>query len=321
MKVIIACICLSSSFAVFSEEITAEGIPPTGELVSAEELALEKENVPTVDVLQSQLNTMMQDTAAWVDDIGSDDSNGNKNKGSANGYLQLSWLPRTADLGDVDANFKVSLNLPKWDERFALVIDNNDEDELLLDYESKDIDNEQEGINVAFQYIKRFGKDRQVKNRVGFSRSQVYLRSEIQFNWQVQHVDFSLQPRLTYFLEDGWEPSIKTAAAYPLESSSLSLSASWQQLQTEANTRRKIGFYHIKPTGKNQLLVSGVQYSKSNDAEDIPNENYFISIRYRNLMYKSWMYYEVEPFIEFNQANDFNTEVGIIFSLISYYGH
>ena len=304
MKIIIACSCLIISFTVLSEEIP-----------------LAEQELPRADVLQSQVNTMMQGTASWLDAIGSNDSDDNSNdRASAKGYLQLSWLPRTADLDDVDVNFKVSLHLPQWNERFALVIDNDDEEEHLLDYESNHIQDNQDGVNVAFQYIKQFNQKWQVKNRVGFSRSQVYLRSEVQFNWRVQQVDLSLQPRLDYFLQDGWEPSIKTVAAYQLEKSYLSLSASWQKIQTESNTRRKIGFYHIKSTGKNQLLVSGVQYNKSNDADDIPNESYFISIRYRNLIYKSWMYFEIEPFVEFNQANNFRTEVGGVFRLISYYG-
>lgn len=300
MKLIVVGLCLLIPFMALSEEISVE------------------QDLPTADVLQNQLNIMMQGTASWLDAIGNDSDS---DKASANGYLQLSWLPRTADLGDIDVNFKVSLHLPQWNERFSLVIDNDgDEDDLLLDYESNHINDEQDGVNVALQYIKQFNQKWQVKNRVGFSRSQVYLRSEMQFDWVVQQIDLSLQPRLNYFLQDGWEPSIKTVAAYPLEKSYLSLSASWQQIQTESNTRRKIGFYHIKPTGENQLLVSGVQYNKRNDADDITNESYFISIRYRNLMYKSWMYFEAEPFVEFNQENDFRTEVGIVLSLMSYYG-
>jgi len=268
------------------------------------------------DFLQSKLNIMMQDTASWLDNIGDDESEG----ASATGYLQLSWIPRTADLDDVDAKFKVLLNLPNWSEKLALVIDNNDEDELLLDYETDNTGTNQDGVNVAFQYIKQFNNDWQVKNRMGISRSQLYLRSEMQFNWQVQKMTFRIQPRIDYFLQDGWGPSVLGAASFQLEKSYLSLSASWQKIENESRSRRKIGFFHIKNFGLNQLLVSGVQYNKTNNKLDISNENYIISTRYRNLLYKSWMYFEVEPFVEFNQLNNFKREVGIALHLISYYG-
>ncbi len=285
---------------------------------------------PKADLLQGKLNAMMQNTASWLDNIGNrniDDSNtvGNKkndtNKNaSATGYLQLSWLPRTANLDDVDAKFKVYFNLPEWNDKLALVIDNDDEDELLLDYETDNSPTDQTGVNVALQYVKQFNNKWQIKNRIGVSRKQLYLRSEMQFNWQMQDITFRLQPRLDYFLQDGWGPSLKGVVNYSLENSYFSLSASWQKIQNESRSRRKVGFFHIKSIGHEQLLVTGIQYNKSNNKLDISNENYVVSTRYRNLIYKSWMYLEVEPFIEFNQLNNFRREAGIAFNLISYYG-
>jgi len=287
---------------------------------------------PKADLLQSKLNTMMQNTASWLDNIGdnntvefeiesdSEEPFKDADNASANGYLQLSWLPRTGDLDDVDAKFKVYFNLPEWNDKLALVIDNDDEDELLLDYETDNSSTDQTGVNVALQYVKQFNDKWQIKNRAGVSRKQLYLRSEIQFNWQLKNMAFRLQPRLDYFLQDGWGPSIKGVVNYPLEKSYFSLSASWQKIQSESRSRRKVGFFHIKSTGRDQLLVTGVQYNKSNNKLDISNESYVASTRYRNLIYKSWMYFEVEPFIELNQLNNFRREAGIAFNLISYYG-
>jgi len=238
---------------------------------------------PKADLLQSKLNTMMQNTASWLDNIGdnntvefeiesdSEEPFKDADNASANGYLQLSWLPRTGNLDDVDAKFKVYFNLPEWNDKLALVIDNDDEDELLLDYETDNSSTDQTGVNVALQYVKQFNDKWQIKNRAGVSRKQLYLRSEIQFNWQLKNMAFRLQPRLDYFLQDGWGPSIKGVVNYPLEKSYFSLSASWQKIQSESRSRRKVGFFHIKSTGRDQLLVTGVQYNKSNNKLDISN--------------------------------------------------
>ena len=298
-----------------------------------------KPEVPKIDLLQGKLNTMMQNTASWLDSIGDEDSDAEhdntdntantantantkkKQAASANGYFQLSWLPKTGDLDNVDAKFKVYLNLPKWNDKLALVIDNDDEDERLLDYETDHQTRDPEGINVAVQYIKQFNQHQQVKNRIGVSRKQLYLRSEMQFNWKIQDISLRFKPRIDYLLQDGWGPSVKGVVNFPLEKSTLSLSATWQHIQSESRSRRKVGFYHIKSTGREQLLVTGVQYNKSNNKLDISNENVVVSTRYRNLLYKSWMYFEVEPFIEFNERNDFRREAGIALNLISYYGN
>lgn len=271
---------------------------------------------PRADLFQSKLNNMMQDTASWLDDIDGSAKGG----ASAKGYLQLGWLPRTADLGEFDIKFKVAFNLPNVNDKLALIIDNDNEDELLLDYESDPFKENQDDVNVAVQYIKEFNKNYNIKTRLGVSRKQLYLRTEASLNWKSEKFKFELLPRIDYFYKDGWGPGLKGAVAYYLEGSTVSFSASWQKLESEARSRRKVGLFHVFKLDKDQLLVSGVQYNKSNNKEDISNETYYLSLRYRNLLYKSWMYFEVEPFVEFNQVRDFRREYGIALSLISYYG-
>jgi len=268
----------------------------------------------TVDTVQKKVDIMMQDTASWLDSFAS-----NKrvnDKASANGYLQLGWLPRTADLADVEAKFKVRLKLPNWNDKVALVIDNDDEDDLKLDYEADAIEKDKDEINLAVQYIKDLNENLKVKNRIGISRTQIYARSELKRKWQFDTYQIQFTPRLDYFSSDGWAPSVKGAIAYPLESSGLSLSASWQKIQTEQYARKKIGLYHIKGLKDEQLLVTGLQYNYNENS----HESYLASVRYRNLFYKKWMYFELEPFIEFNQINDYKNEVGIAMRLIGYYG-
>ena len=277
---------------------------------------LEEKTRPKADIFQSKLNTMMQDTASWLDDIDSSTEGG----ASAKGYLQLGWLPRTADLDEFDAKFKVAFNLPNLDERLALIVDNDNEDELLLDYESDPFQDRQESVNLAVQYAKEFNKNNNIKTRVGVSRKQLYVRTEASLNWKSEKFKFELLPRIDYFYNDGWGPGLKGAVAYYLEGSTVSFSASWQKLENEARSRRKVGLFHVFKLKENQLLVSGFQYNKSNNKEDISNESYYLSLRYRNLVYKSWLYFEVEPFVEFNQIRDFRREYGIALSLISYYG-
>jgi hypothetical protein len=278
--------------------------------------ALEDKVRPRADLFQSKLDTMMQDTASWLDDI----DGSTKGGASAKGYLQLGWLPRTADLAEFDKKFKVAFNLPNLDERLALIIDNDNEDEILLDYESDPFQDNQESVNLAVQYVKDFNKNNNIKTRVGVSRKQLYVRTEASLNWKSEDFKFELLPRIDYFYNDGWGPSLKGAIAYYLEGSTVSFSASWQKIESEARSRRKVGIFHVFKLEKDQLLVSGAQYNKSNNKEGISNETYYLSLRYRNLIYKSWMYFEVEPFVEFNEIRDFRREVGIALSFISYYG-
>lgn len=269
------------------------------------------------DVLQNQMNMMMQDTASWLDNIGAD-SQSTDSEASATGYLQLGWIPRTADWSEFDPKFKVYLSLPRWNEKVALVLDNDDEDELKLDYEASSIgdSDDTERVNVAIQYMMKFGEKINVKYRLGISRDQLYARSEIKHRWLNATNTITFVPRLDYFSSDGWAPSVKGSFIYPLDNSVLSFSASWQKVQKEEYSRKKIGLYHINEIGNSTELVSGIQYFNNQYSE----ESLLLSIRQRSLIYKKWMFFEFEPFIEFKQENDYKRELGLALRLIAYYG-
>jgi len=269
------------------------------------------------DALQNKINNMMQDTASWLDNLGTD-NNKVKRVASARGYVQFGWMPRTADWSEFDPKFKVYLSLPRWNEKLALVLDNDDEDELKLDYEASSIGTEHDTdkVNVAIQYIKQFGETLKVKYRLGISRDQLYARSEIKHRWLNDSNTITVVPRLDYFNRDGWAPSIKGSMIYPLERSFLSFSASWQKVEKEEDSRQKIGLYHIKKIGNTTELVSGIQYFNNKYSE----ETFLLSVRQRSLIYKDWMFFELEPFIEFKQENDYRRELGLAIRLIAYYG-
>lgn len=269
------------------------------------------------DFLQNEINMMMQETASWLDNIGAD-NNSTKGGASASGYVQFGWMPRTADWSEFDPKFKVHLSLPRWNEKVALVLDNDDEDELKLDYEASSIgtDHDAEKVNIAIQYVRRFGDRINVKYRAGISRDQLYARSEIKHRWLNASNTITLVPRLDYFSRDGWAQSLKGSMIYPLSDSFLSFSASWQKVEKEEDSRQKIGFYHITNNGETKELVSGIQYYNNDNSE----ESLLVSIRQRSLIYKDWMFFELEPFIEFKQENDYRREFGIAIRLLAYYG-
>lgn len=277
---------------------------------------LDKKALENAELFQSKLNTMMQNTASWLDDI----EGGESTQASALGYVQLSWMPRTADLDEFDAKFKASFNLPNLNDKYSVIIDNDNEDELLLDYESTPFHVSQDSVNLAVQYAKQFNKRNNIKTRIGVSRRQLYVRAESKLHWKNKSFNFEILPRIDYFYKDGWGPGVKAAMSHYLESSTISFSASWQKIENEARSRRKVGLFHIKKLNTNQLLVSGLQYNKSNNKEDVSNQTYYASLRYRKLIHKSWLYFEVEPFLDFNEIRDFRRELGISLSLISYYG-
>jgi len=270
------------------------------------------------DVIQHRIDTMMQNTASWLDNIASGDDGIPQGGAAANGYVQFGWMPRTGDLSEFDPKFKVHLRLPRWNNKVALVLDNDDEDELKLDYEASSLadDNESDELNLAIQYVKKVGDSFDIKYRLGTSRGQVYARSEIKTRWISKNYGIGIVPRLDYFNKDGWAPSIKASFRAPLDKDILSFSASWQKVEKEQYSRQKIGLYYASKISEKNELVAGLQYFNNEDSE----ERYLASIRHRSLLYKQWLFFELEPFLEFKQEQNYRRELGLAIRLIGYYG-
>jgi len=287
----------------------------------------EKELQPRIDIAQENLNNVMQDTALWLDALATaEHKKEDPNNASAFGYLQLSWRPHRGDLDELAAKFKVHFHLPQWSDRFALILDNDPEDELQLDYESDPEGYYQtnDDINIAIQYFKAFPSGRRIKYRLGISRGELYSRAETSFQWQHKRLSVNLAPRVDYFSESGWGPGIKGAFTYSLKSSLLSLSASLQKVETEGKARAKVGIYHIKNLKSNGFIINGLEYNRDNKELDLynnHNDSFLASLRYRNKIYKDWLHFEVEPYISFKQQRDYKAEYGLNFSFISYYGN
>lgn len=301
---------VTSKNSCYANEATNNNSPPPVE-----------KNYTLINDLQSQLDTMMQDSAAWIDNIGADEAT--RNTASANGYLQLAWQPRSANLNNTEIKFKVNLNLPRWSDRLALILDNNNEDELKVDYESDLLtpQTENEEINIAFQYMKIVNDHVKIKNRIGVSRKQLYARTELKYHWQQGKLFFYLFPRIDYFNQDGWGPGLKASLHYAFPKDVLSLSSSSQKIEVEKRSRKKIALHYICNINQKQLAVSGIQYTRDNNEQDIALDSYSVSIRYRRLVYKKWLFFEAEPFIEFNEIKDYRREGGILLSLITHYGN
>lgn len=317
-SILIYIFMLGFSFA--SQAKSNKEQPIATENVTSQELLIEekKPSDNRVDEIQDVIDTMMQDTASWLDNIVDNNSGTNSKKASARGYVQLGWMPRTADWSELDPKFKVRLSLPRWNDKLSLVFDNDDEDEIKLDYEASSIDqgSETDEFNIAMQYVKKINDSLNVKYKAGISKDQLFVRSEIKRRWITDKYHVGIVPRLDYFHRNGWAPSIKGIFTVPMNDNLISFSTSLQKFEKEKYSRKKIGLYYISHNSAKKELVSGIQYFNN----EYSKETFLVSIRQRNLLYKNWFFLEFEPFLEFEQENDYRREFGLAIRLIAYYG-
>lgn len=270
-----------------------------------------------LSIARDRIATTMQNTAQWFDQLVPGDDN---KDATAKGYLMLGVAPRTADLAQLESKFKVSLSLPNWEERINLIIDNDEDSQDRLSYQSSTpIEPKQDDtqINAAIDWWYQPTRNLDIHYRLGVSRSQLYVQSLLKQMYHWNEVQINVRPSLEYYLSDGLGARFNVSLDYPLtDGLSLNLSSSTRFIQDEDTVRFNNGVYLSQHISKDAAGVVGI-----NMTDDFSGErSYYTSYRYRQRFSKPWLFWEVEPFLEYREKNQFHDEVGVALRVIAYYG-
>ncbi|MFY8351427.1 hypothetical protein AAEU29_12885 [Pseudoalteromonas sp. SSM20] len=286
--------------------------PSQIESISAE---LKNEVTESATLFRSRLNTHMQNSAQWLDKLVKDD-NAKGDIASAKGYISLGFAPRARDLLDFDNQFKVSLDLPNWEEKVSLIIDNDEEEEDRLPLQS--ISTEQNNnINAALNWYMVQRKRWNVEHRIGFSRSNLFAQTRLKFRHTINDWRFSVSPSIEYYLEDGVGARLYTRADVKLTPHQiLNFAFNTRYVESEPTKRVSIGVFHSQTYNQDQAGVIGAWANDSFSGE----RSYYASYRWRMRFFEHWLFFEAEPFVEFRERYDFDDEPGIALRLIAYYG-
>lgn len=265
--------------------------------------------------IRTQLNRHMQNSAQWLDQLVKDNDLDGETA-SAKGYLSLGFAPRSRDLLAFDNQFKVSLNLPNWEEKISLIIDNDEDEEDRLPLQS--ISTEQNNnLNAALNWYMVQRKRWNVEHRIGFSRSNLFAQSRIKLRHNYKEWRFSISPSLEYYLEDGAGARLHTRADVKLTKyQTLNFSFNTRYVASEPSKRVSVGVFHSQSYNQDQAGVIGLWANDSFKGE----RSYYSSYRWRKRFFENWLFFEIEPFVEFRERYDYDDELGLAIRLIGYYG-
>ncbi|MCQ8878693.1 hypothetical protein NQT69_11830 [Pseudoalteromonas shioyasakiensis] len=268
-----------------------------------------------VDV-RDKLNLRMQNTAQWLDDLLADDIN--QNQAHAKGYLRLGWAPRSADFADIETRFKVSLSLPSWENRINLIIDNDADEFSRLPFETNSsLNQEDEKVNAALQFLVERTANVEFENRIGVSRSQLYGRSAVSWKKEFNNTQYAASVGAEYYFSDGFGYFIKLSSDTKFNDFySVNVSANYREIADELDSEFRSGVYLSYIPDTQRAMVFGVNVHNSFD----DFTNYTLSYRYRQQAQYSWLFFEVEPFLEYREELNYRDEVGLAIRLIGYYG-
>lgn len=273
---------------------------------------------PELNKIRTTISDSMQSTARWLDSLA---SHTNKNEtASAKGYVMFGYIPRTADWSQTDTKFKVSLSLPNWEERINLVFDNEDLADDRLAYESQTPEfrkNQESNFNAALSVLLKDKEKYDFKQRVGISRSQLYTQALVNWRDNFGEVKAYVRPSIEYYINDGWGARFNVSFDLPFsERSLLNFSSNAHYVQSEPTVSFANGVYFHQVHSASLASVIGVSAYDGFSGE----RGYYASYRLRQRSETPWLYYEIEPFIEYRESLNYKDEYGIALRVYAYYG-
>ncbi|MEW6984224.1 hypothetical protein AAD001_16335 [Colwelliaceae bacterium 6471] len=283
------------------------------------------------DIDDSWVNTMhrtvsesVYQSAFWFDSFFTDDDTVQK-KPMTNARIKLSWEPRRRDIGEFNTRFRIKLKLPHFKNKVDLILsDDSDDDlnQLPLDSANINPDTSNDHFAAAVRFIHKQQDDRLTDTRIGISGGDIFVRARHRrlFAWDDSH-GFKMEPALYYFLDDGLGAKLLLEYNYQMsQQKQLRFNYSIRGSESFSGIRWKHGLYHLNQIADDKASVLGLQVEgERNGDRGFVIDKYTLSYRYRFNALKEWLFFEVEPFIEWPENENYKTTPGIALRVEGYF--
>lgn len=281
-----------------------------------------------MEKLHSTVSNSVYQSAVWFDNFFIDE-NTEQESPKTTARIRLGWEPKARDWGEFDTRFRVKVKLPHLKDKVDLILsDDDDLDQSYLPLESVNAkpSNDNDHFSAAVRITHSKSSSRRFESRLGISGGDIFVRAkhERRINWQNNH-SFKIEPSVYYFLDDGLGAKLLMEYDYQIDpTSQLRVNYSIRGSKSFSGIRWKHGFYRLKQLNTNAASIMALQVQGERNGENgFLIEKYTLSYRYRFSAIRDWLYFEVEPFLEWPETENYSTTPGIALRVEGYFskGH
>lgn len=231
--------------------------------------------------------------------------------------IRLAWLPKSRDWSKVKTRFRVKVKLPHFQNKASLVLSDENDDELNnLPLESANTDSrtDDDKFSLALNYTEDKRKDSLLNYRVGISGGDIFARIKHKRSFDInENQGFLFEPSIYYYLNDGLGAKLLLEYDYQLTSKSqFRINYSIRGSAAFSGIRWKHGLYKLKQIDETTASVWSLQVEgERNGARGFVIDKYTLGYRYRFNALREWLFFEIEPFLEFPEQENYTTTPGI----------
>lgn len=296
--------------------------------VSQEKATTNTESAQTIDDwsedFHHSVSNSVHQSATWFDSFFTEDENDQESPRTS-ARIRLEWKPKARDWNEFNPRFRIKLKLPHLKNRMSLILsDENDINQSQLPLESVNTrpQTNEDSFAAAIRYVHKSQLDRLTDSRVGITGGDIFVkaRHKRKYIWSVRH-GIKVEPSIYYYLDDGAGARLLLEYDYQLdEKSQFRINYSIRGSESFSGIRWKHGFYKLKQLDHNAATVFGFQVEGKRNAESsFIIDNYTLSYRYRFNAVKKWLFFEIEPFLEWPENENYSTTPGIALRVEGYF--
>ncbi len=333
LKLLILFVGLSSIQAIFPDCTYADHLQNYKDQTEQSDNSDNPENVPElkwygvdkVNLTHLYLSSTVEKLSQRIDAFFGEDRVYEEATGS---YVQARSsviLDRNGN-ADYDLKFRVKLKLPQLKSRFRLIIENDDDQGILSDF-NRDTQGsslagefERQDLAASLQYILKQTQFLNITLRPGVKLSdpvEAFMRLRLSRTMQLTERWLSRGTgEFGYYTEEGWGNDWKLEFERRLGKRDLfrsSSNARWRE-NSPGNwfLTQTISFTHILNPRSSIAYELGVS---GETRPTLHNTSYFSNVRYRRDIHRGWLFMEVKPRVVFAKENGYDEEVSLLLTL------
>lgn len=304
------------------EAIEQKILRPIPSVKPISEIEVSPEVDDWISQVHENITNRVHESAIWFDGFFNDQEE-NELTPQSLARISTSWLPRARDWSEVKVRFKLKVRLPYFENKVDVIFSDDDaQDQLPLESAQTKGSFEDDSFAAAVRYIHSQNQKIFSDTRVGISGGALFVRTRHKRNyvWRDKH-SFVFTPSAYYYTDDGLGARLLLEYDYQLNPDhQFRANYSIRGSESFSGIRWKHGVYYLRHISDKEASVAGLLVEGERNGENgFLIENYTLSYRYRFNAIKKWLFFEIEPFMEWPEEVDYKATPGIALKVEGYF--
>jgi len=275
-------------------------------------------NTTLLDMYHREISQILIETSKSVDNFFTDSNSSSENKTEAK--LETSFAIENGRSPEYALHFRLKLHLPKLQNRFKIVFEDEDSDNILYDGSKldKQYKLENKGYFLRLDYFNYVIKKIDFTSGVGlkFKKFNIYPYLNLKTKYIFEDYSILLKNRFRLYSSGEYRDTLTLSRVKNLTQNSYILFRNFFQYSNKNENRDMINSISItKRLPKGREATAGFLLKE----HFIVYKYYFdypqLFFGYRAPLHKKWLYYELNPSILWREENDYKRSFRFMFNI------